>query len=111
MRIDKGLNLDVLYGRAMVITDQAEADMYLDTLITYRMENTECASREEAEQIERSNLGYWAGYYSNETRARVERLFRCEHPYFGSIAKNGPPSPEQALAIGVALGERARKES
>lgn len=52
-------------------------------------------TREEAEQIERSNLGYYAGYHLDETRERVERLFRCAHPVFGSIAENGPATLEQ----------------
>jgi hypothetical protein len=102
------------YGPAMGITDQAEADAYLAACV----EHTQRATPPElgsvmpaplAEAIERSNLGYFAGYYDNETRERVERLFRCEHPVFGSIAKNGPPTPEQALAAGRAFGMAARK--
>ncbi len=56
-------------------------------------------TREEAEEIERANLGYWAGYYRPETRERVERLFRCAHPFFGSIAEKGPPTPEQPTRL------------
>lgn len=40
--------------------------------------------REEAERVERFNIGYWTGYYDSATAARVQRLFRCEHPFFGS---------------------------
>lgn len=35
---------------------------------------------------------------------RVERLFRCAHPFFGPIAVNGPPTTEQALLSGVMAG-------
>jgi hypothetical protein len=72
------------YGPAMQITDQAEADAYFEKCVQHMMARGR--SREEAEQIERSNLGYYAGYYDTETRERVERLFRCAHPVFGRIA-------------------------
>ena len=61
-------------------------------------------SREEAENIERCNLGYWGGYYDLETRLRVERLFRCEHPFFG-LAADGQPAPEEAFEMGRQLAE------
>lgn len=66
------------YGPAMEITDQATADDYFEKCVTHSMifGNT----RKEAEDIERQNLGYYAGYYDNETRERVERLFHCQHP-------------------------------
>jgi hypothetical protein len=74
------------YGPAMEIIDQAAADEYFERLVEHLLANSEVRNRAEAEQIERSNLGYYAGYYSNETRERVERLFRCGHPIFGAIA-------------------------
>lgn len=73
------------YDPAMAITDQAEADGYFERLVQHNMSFG--TMREEAEGIERANLGYWAGYYSHATRERVERLFRCAHPFFGSIAE------------------------
>lgn len=86
------------YGPAMEITDQTAADAYFEKCVAHCMGHG--ATREKAEEIERINLGYYAGYYNNETRARVERLFRCAHPAFGSIAQNGAPSAEEALAFG-----------
>lgn len=91
------------YGPAMKITDQAEADAYFEECVKHAM-NSFAWSREEAERIERINLGYWAGYYDSETRARVERLFRCAHPVFGSIAENGQPTSEALLLIGMMRG-------
>lgn len=73
------------YGPAMRITDQEAADLYFEELVQQNMGWGH--TREEAEKIERSNLGYWAGYYDNDTRRRVEKLFRCEHPVFGSNRK------------------------
>jgi hypothetical protein len=98
------------YGPAMEIHDQEAADAYFEKCVTHTMTKGG-VSRQKAEEIERSNLGYFAGYYSDLHRERVERLFRCEHPIFGSIAKYGPPSPEMAFQMGLALGEKAKNES
>ncbi len=97
-----------LYNPAMKITDQAEADAYFQELVKWHVERWGKLPAE-AEAIVKSNLGYYAGYYDHETRARVERLFQCEHPVFGSIVKNGPPTPEEAFAAGVKAGQAAKK--
>jgi len=68
-------------------------------------------TREKAEENCRSSLGYYAGYYSNETRERVERLFKCAHPIFGSIRTEGAPTFQKAFAAGKKLGEQARRAS
>lgn len=98
------------YGPAMEITDQAAADAYFGECVEHCMIFHD-KTRSEAETIERANLGYYAGYYSNETRARVERLFKCAHPVFGAIADKGAPTPEQAFAMGEAAGEAIRERS
>ncbi len=92
------------YGPAMLITDQADANAYFERCVVHNM--TFGQSREEAEHINRVNLGYWAGYYSNETRQRVEKLFHCAHPVFGAIAKVGSPTPEQAFQAGIDAGKK-----
>lgn len=96
------------YTPAMEIHEQKEADDYFERLVAHYLEHTPAASRVEAEAVERENLGYFAGYFPVETRARVERLFKCAHPIFGSVEKNGPPSVETAFNIGKALGQAMR---
>ena len=93
------------YGPAMEIAEQAAADAYFEECVLHHMSFGKGVTRDKAEQIERANLGYWAGYYDDATRARVERLFDCAHPIFGSITKNGAPTTEQALAAGIAAGK------
>lgn len=94
------------YTPAMAITEQAAADGYFARCVAHAM--TFGTTREEAEQIECDNLGYFAGYYDHDTRARVERLFRCAHPIFGAIAEKGAPAPEDALRLGFERGRAAR---
>ncbi len=86
------------YGPAMEITDPKEAQEYFEECVIHCMRDG--MAREEAETIERSNLGYYAGYYNPETRARVERLFNCAHPFFGAIATQGAPTPTEAFELG-----------
>ena len=84
------------YRPAMEITEQAAADAYFEECVEHVMRICSL-TREEAEKCERSNLGYFAGYYDHEMRARVERLFKCAHPVFGAIADKGAPTAEEAL--------------
>ena len=66
-------------GPAMEIEDPDEARTYFADLVSWM--GTHGHTRDEATQITRSNLGYFAGYYSAETQARVLRVFGIEHPF------------------------------
>ena len=87
------------YGPAMEITDQVTADAYFEECVEHCMRHRH--GRNKAEVIERQNLGYFAGYYDSETRKRVEHLFKCSHPIFGSIAEKGAPTAKEAFAAGM----------
>ena len=92
-------------GPAMKITDQADADQYFADYAAFIQKHLDSSPRQDgktAEQIAKINLGYFAGYYDQETRVRVERLFCCAHPIFGQ-ARDGAPSVETAFAAGVRI--------
>jgi len=89
------------YGPAMAIQTQAAADAYFEKCVRHTMSH-HGKTRKAAESLERQNLGYYAGYYGDETRERVERLFKCAHPVFGAIAEKRSPSPEKAFATDLA---------
>ncbi len=105
-RMKKRTTIQEKYSPAMEITTQEEADQYFEALVLHSM--TFGKTREEAEKLERENLAYFAGYHDHETRLRVEKLFRCEHPLFGPATK-GAPTFEQALNIGYAIGRAMKK--
>ena len=67
---------------AMKIQNQDEADEYLERLIRHGRLHGQ--TRLKAEEIALANLGYWTGYYDQETASRVFRLFNCSHPIFGT---------------------------
>lgn len=100
MSLPKTTTLGTKYGPAMAITDQDEADAYFEECVEHCIAHGG-KTREEAEAIERSNLGYYAGYHDTETRVRVERLFKCAHPVFGAVAEKGVPTPEEAFQMGL----------
>ena len=82
----QGITIGEKYGPAMNILDQQAADAYFEELVQHAMSFGK--SRQEAEEIERENLGYFAGYCGAGTQRRVNRLFRTEHPIFekGALA-------------------------
>lgn len=95
----KTLTVGEVLGTAMTITDQEDAKQYFEAYVNYLVE-CHGIKRSTAENSAKANLGYYAGYYDNETRERVERLFLCEHPIFGNIKENGVPTPEEAFNMG-----------
>jgi hypothetical protein len=68
--------------------------------------NQKDADGKTAEEIANNNIGYYTGYCSAVERARIEDLFECKHPIFGSIKENGLPLIPQAFAIGKQIAER-----
>ena len=109
-------NKDVLtyeecLGPAMKITNKKDAEQYLADYIKFIEKIQELepdVEQDSAESIAKSNLGYYAGYYSNEVRERVEKLFCCAHPVFGSIKENGIPTPQEAFDMGKNMNNHVK---
>lgn len=81
-----------------------EAQEYFEALVTRHM-NKWGDTREKAEECQRSNLGYYSGYYSYEMQVKVERLFNAVHPIFGSINNSKPLTVGQIIEMGIHYGE------
>jgi len=89
-------------GPAMEIIESKDAEQYFIKYVAWIQRALDKEPRNDsitASDIAKCNLGYYAGYYSNEVRERVERLFNCSHPVFGSI-KNGIPTAKEAFELG-----------
>ncbi len=53
-----------------------------------------------------TNLGYYLGYHDKETREQwYAALPQVAHPIFGADFGRDDPTPEEAFATGVKLGE------
>lgn len=83
---------------AMEITDQKEADKFYADYLKWQMRNGQSCKK--ADETIKINLGYYAGYYGDDVRKRVEKLFMCSHPIFGSIKDNGVPTGKEAFECG-----------
>ena len=83
---------------AMKITDPEDARQYMAEYVKFIAKH-DCG-KNTPEEVAKQNLGYYAGYYDNETRMRVEMLFTCAHPVLGSIKQNGIPTSLEAFECG-----------
>ena len=102
------LTIGEKYKPAMEITDPVAAAQYFEACVQHTMRVTDL-SREEAEKMERSNFGYMAGYYDQETRERVEELFSASHPIFGSV-KDGTWTTDDIFRLAQRLGRDHHKK-
>ncbi len=100
----KDKELREVYDLAMQAKTQEQADECLDKVVA--AEKVE-GRRSLAEKIARRNIGYWTGYFDEQTARRVWRLYKTQHPVFGKKW----PTPDEALKIGLELGEKTRKRS
>jgi len=82
MKFGKRVTSREEYNPAMEISDPDKAANYLDSLVERAM-RVWGLTREEAEMTERCNIGYHAGYFSEDMRRKVEKVFWCSHPVFG----------------------------
>ena len=97
---------ELTYGEvldpAMKIKTHEDAIQYFDAYVEYTIKHINSNvldKRKKAIDIVKQNLGYYAGYYGDATRKRVEQLFLCEHPIFGSI-DNETATAKEAFECG-----------
>jgi hypothetical protein len=96
------------------ITEKEDAMQYKRDYIAFIQKELNEKPNEQgytAEEIANKNIGYYAGYGSAKDRERIEDLFECKHPIFGSIKENGQPSVEDAFSIGIKKGLANRKQN
>lgn len=82
-----------------------EADNFFKAYINHIM-NVNKISFEEAAQIAKSNLGYFAGYYGKEVCDIIYKTYQCSHPIFGK--EPYAVSPE-GLCRWIWFGEKINK--
>tara|TARA_B100000614_G_scaffold262909_1_gene300545 strand:+ start:104394 stop:104810 length:417 start_codon:yes stop_codon:yes gene_type:complete len=94
-------------GPAMEIETEDEARQYLDNYVDW-MVVKHGMSRVEALNVAKQNIGYYSGYYGVDTQRRVERVFKCVHPIFGSTSGE-QMSVQEILEQGRKMGEESKK--
>ena len=94
----KGQSLTTMhevFEAALKCENKKEAEQFLQTYVKSGV----------SEVVAKSNLGYFAGYYDEETSKKIYDLFGAAHPVFGMTW----PTPEEAFKMGVKLGEKLKK--
>ena len=105
----KNISIHDKYEPAMSITEQSEADAYFARCVEHCMSHG--PNPVESARIERINLGFYAAFKGDETRTRVEKLFKATHPVLGSIIERGPVSVGDAIEIGRKLNQQVMAEN
>jgi len=87
----KTISYGEVLGPAMKITDQDDANQYMKEYIKFiqtrcRSEQNRKMTREEATEIAKHNIGYFAVYYSDEVRYRIYKLFNTNLVLLGAKA-------------------------
>lgn len=98
---------------AVGIKDPEEAKEYLKDYTAWiqkEIDKDPKRAGDNAESIAKGNIAYFAGYFDNATRERVEELYSCAHPLFGAIKDKEPPGPLEAFNMGLKMGEELKKQ-
>ncbi|PLS87307.1 MAG: hypothetical protein CYG60_02555 [Actinobacteria bacterium] len=80
-RAEKPLTNGETLEAAMSARDEEEAQAMLAALEAYQQKHHGC-NAVEAYDLVRKNIGYYAGYYDQETRKRAYGLYGTSHPIF-----------------------------
>lgn len=101
-------NAGEIFALARSMKDPKERTIFIQeycaVIVAAHAKDGKTITRNEALDVLRSNLGYMAGYYGNDVRKEIEEMYGAEHPVFGSIVKDGPPTPTTAFYAGIRLG-------
>ena len=88
----------IAYEQALRIHSRDSAKIHLLLLVEEDMLERGCDAASSLRRI-KATLAWRAYHKGNETRERVERLYRCAHPVFGSYLEMGPPSAVLAILM------------
>ena len=97
-----------VFDEALHCAKTSKASDFFKAYVEYILNtNDEVNTYAEAEEIAKSNLGYFAGYYDRKTIDIIYKTYQCSHPIFGD--KPYDISPQEAFKIGVKYGKRAKE--
>ena len=83
---------------------KSKCDQFLNVYVTSILDlNESVTNYEDALNLAKSNLGYFAGYYDRKTYDRINKAYGAIHPVF----KTNPfdIAPEEAYRIGLEMGK------
>ncbi len=93
------LTLTEIFDTAKKIKSEEGASLLVRAAVLDLFKQTD-DTEEDLDKAVRQNLAYMAGYCGTDVRERIEKLFKCEHPVFGSIAEMGVPTSRESFMCG-----------
>ena len=105
-----GKTFGEIFNKALELAkeNKNEAQVYFTEYVQHILNvNDKVNTIEEAEQIAKHNLGYFAGYYNQEVCDIIYETYQCSHPIFGD--KPFSVSPEEAFQKGLERGRELLK--
>ena len=106
----KGKNLDTFEklfneGLRLAKENKEEAQLFFKQYIQFILEdNDKVNTIEEAKRIAKSNFGYFAGYYDENTCDIIYKTYQCSHSILGD--KPFSVSPEEAFKKGIEIAKQ-----
>lgn len=86
--------------------DKSKCEQFLKGYAEFIIKASENVTNyEQALNIAKSNLGYFAGYYDRETYDRINKTYGAIHPIFK--ANPFDITPEEAYHIGLEMGRNS----
>lgn len=95
-----------IFGKALEVAktgDKSRCQKFFTSYVEWIVAENAC-SIEEATNIARGNLGYFAGYYSGDVYTLINSAYGAVHPVFGMNPFK--VSPEDAYRRGLEEGKR-----
>lgn len=88
------------FKAALACETNEQAEVWMEKEVEHYVEH-HGKTPTEAIAIIKSNIGYMAGYYDDETARKIHRLFNAVHPIFGTSTYHADLSGVDAFKIGI----------
>lgn len=95
-----------MINEALSIDNQEDADKFFIKEVKVMQDANPDWSPEKCASTVRSNLGYMAGYYSQEVSEHVKKFWGANHPIFGKPGYWGKVTPKEAFEKGQEMGSK-----
>ena len=92
-----------MMDEALAIKTQEEADKWFLKEVKIMKEANFDWSLDKCASVVRSNLGYMAGYYSQDVSEHVHKFWNANHPIFGGPSYWNTMTSEKAFEAGKKL--------
>ena len=92
------------FDSALACNTKEEAELWMEKEVDYYVKKYG-ESPTEAASIIKTNLGYMAGYYDDDSAKKIHHLFNAVHPIFGTSTYHLDMTAKEAFELGKKRGK------